>query len=233
MDTVLLFDIDGTLLVSVRGKGYRGEIARALERVFGTSGTIGETRFDGKTDLAILREALAPDGVTYEAIVERLPEWQAAFLELNARLAVESPLFVRCPGVGEVLAAVESDERYVLSVLTGNLEATAGAKLEAVGLGHHFRLRGAYGSDHHDRNELPAIAAGRIVEQTGRAYEPPDFVIVGDTPRDIEAARTFGMRCVAVATGHFNVEQLAVYGPDALLPDLADVDAFLGALAGL
>lgn len=228
MDTVLLFDIDGTLLVSVRGKGYRGEIARALERVFGTSGSILETRFDGKTDLAILRESLAP-AVAYDEIVERLPEWQAAFLELNARLAVESPLFVRCPGVGELLEAVDREGRFALSLLTGNLEVTAGTKLDAVGLGHHFRLRGAYGSDHYDRNELPAIAAARIVEQTGRAYRPEDFVIVGDTPRDIAAAHGFGMRCVAVATGHFSVEQLAEYGPDAVLGDLTDVAAFFAA----
>ena len=57
-----------------------------------------------------------------------------------------------------------------------------------------------------------------------------DFVIVGDTPRDIHAARAFGMRVVAVATGHFSVDALAAHEPDVLLEDLCDPDAFYAAL---
>jgi phosphoglycolate phosphatase len=227
---VLLFDIDGTLLEPARGRGYRREIKIVLEEIFGTYGRLDEVSFAGKTDLAILREALEPAGISRETIRERLHRWEAGLLGLTERLCREGPLFVRCPGAGEMLEALACDARLTLSLLTGNLESMATAKLAVVELDHHFRVRGAYGSDHEDRNELPAIAAGRIIAHAGRRYEPADFVIVGDTPRDIAAARHFGMGCVAVATGGFSLDALAAHGPDALLPDLRDVGAFLEAL---
>jgi phosphoglycolate phosphatase-like HAD superfamily hydrolase len=231
-DTILLFDIDGTILVPAPGRGYRREIKAALTKVYGTAGRIDEVRFAGKTDLSILREALEPEGVMPEVIRERLGEWEASFIELTTRLDREAPLFVACAGVCELLATLDRDERYALSILTGNLEPMAAIKLAAVGLGGHFRLRGAYGSDHEDRNALPAIASARIAAQIGREYAPEQFVIVGDTPRDVEAARAFGMRCVAVATGHFSVDALAAHGPDVVLQDLSDLDRVLALLAG-
>src|SRR5690349_9458120 len=105
MDRVLLFDIDGTLLVSARRRGYRRAIREALERVFGTAGRLDEIRFDGKTDLAILREALEPEGITPEVIRERLVDWESGFVELTRALGREDPVFLRCPGVGELLEA--------------------------------------------------------------------------------------------------------------------------------
>jgi phosphoglycolate phosphatase len=227
---VLLFDIDGTLVTAAPGRGYRREIQRVLETVFGTAGALDRVDFGGKTDLLILREALEPAGVDVGLIRERLVEWQELFVELSERLGRDAPLFVPCGGTRELLARLDGDERYALSVLTGNLEPMATVKLSAVGYEGFFRLRGAYGSDHEDRNALPAIASERIRAQTGRDYAPADFVIVGDTPRDIHAARAFGMRVVAVATGHFSLDALAAHGPDALLPDLCDPEAFYAAI---
>lgn len=230
-ETILLFDIDGTLLVSARRSGYRSEVRRAIASVFGTAGRLDQVRFDGKTDLAILREALEPEGVTPAMIRDRLPDWERGFVELTERLGRDGPLFVRCPGVGDLLDAVDADARFALSVLTGNLETMAHAKLASVTLDPYFRLRGAYGSDRENRNDLPPIASERITAQLGRTFEPIQFVIIGDTPRDIEAARSFGMRCLAVATGHYSVEDLAAYAPDAVVSDLCDVDSVLAFLA--
>lgn len=229
-DTVLLFDIDGTLLVTAAGRGYRAEIKQALREIFGTAGCLDDVRFDGKTDLSILREALEPAGITAATIRHHLEDWQRVFVDLTERLGRDAPLFVTCVGVCSVLDRLALDDRFALSILTGNLEPMAAVKLAAVGIDSHFRIRGAYGGDHEDRNALPAIAAARIAEQTGFAFAPEQFVIIGDTPRDIAAARAFGMRCVAVATGHYAVDELAVHRPDTVLETLCDVDAFLDAL---
>ena len=231
-DRVLLFDIDGTLVRAAPGRGYRREIRRVLETVFGTAGALDRVDFGGKTDLLILREALEPAGVDPATIRERILEWQDLFVELSERLGRETPLFVPCVGTADLLARLDRDERFALSLLTGNLEPMATVKLAAVGFERYFRLRGAYGGDHEDRNALPAIASERIRAQTGRDYAPGDFVIVGDTPRDIHAARAFGMRVVAVATGHFSLDALAAHEPDALLEDLCDPDAFYRVIGG-
>jgi phosphoglycolate phosphatase-like HAD superfamily hydrolase len=187
-------------------------------------------RFDGKTDIAILREALEPEGIDADEIRHRISDWEAGFVALTHRLTSEAPLFACCPGTERLLQRLDGDERFELSVLTGNLERMAGVKLAAVGLDRHFRLRGAYGSDHEDRNELPAIAAARIAEQTGRERPPGEYVIIGDTPRDIEAAQSFGMRCVGVATGHYSLDALAAHEPDVLLPDLSETDLVIETL---
>jgi len=229
---IILFDIDGTLLRTAKGRGYRAEIKIVLERVFGTYGLLGRVSFGGKTDLAILRESLEPVGIPMETIHERLSEWERGFVELTHRLNAEAPVFELCPGIEALVGALDADERFRLSLLTGNLESMATLKVAAVGLDPYFRLRGAYGGDHEDRNELPAIAARRIGAQLGRGFAPDDFVIIGDTPRDVAAARHFGMRSIAVATGPFDYDTLAALSPDVVLEDLCDAEAALAALNG-
>ena len=64
--------------------------------------------------------------------------------------------------------------------------------------------------------------------------EPRHCVIVGDTPRDLEAARSNGMKCLLVATGRYHpLEELRDIEPDQLLPDFSDTRAAVEALMGL
>jgi phosphoglycolate phosphatase len=51
------------------------------------------------------------------------------------------------------------------------------------------------------------------------------MVIVGDTPRDIEAGRVAGTRVLAVATGRFSIDDLKPHEPDLLFADLSEVGA--------
>src|SRR5262249_11948131 len=132
-----------------------------------------------------------------------------------------------CPGIRELLDALSCDQRFVTSLLTGNVEKLAHAKLRVAGIGHYFQRRGAFGSDAEDRNHLPAIAADRICQDLGLALAPDRFVVVGDTPRDINCARHFGARVVAVASGQFVADDLAAHSPDAVLNDLSDTASVL------
>jgi phosphoglycolate phosphatase len=105
----------------------------------------------------------------------------------------------------EVLDALAARENTRLALLTGNLEPIARLKIARAGLGHYFEPgQGGFGSDHEDRTELPAIARRRAGH-----YPRSKTVVIGDTPRDIACARADGVRCVAVATGRFGVEELA------------------------
>ena len=56
--------------------------------------------------------------------------------------------------------------------------------------------------------------------------------MIGDAPADIEAAREIGARVVAVASGRFGADALDEHGPDALFPDLANVDNVVRAIRG-
>jgi phosphoglycolate phosphatase-like HAD superfamily hydrolase len=228
---VVLFDVDGTLIKTVRRREYRKLIHEMLLDVFGTCGRINEVDFAGKTDLAIYREALESEGITPARIRELLPMIEAATVEILNHLSSTGEVFQLCPGVRELLDALSEDPRFLTSLLTGNVEMLAEAKLHVAGIWHYFGRRGAFGSDDENRDHLPAIAAERISAHLGYALEPEHFIIVGDTPRDIACARHFGARVLAVASGTHTVEQLKHYSPDILLGDLCDTTAVVEVLA--
>lgn len=228
---VLLFDIDGTLVKAVRRPEYRGRIRQMLLDVFGTCGRIVEVDFGGRTDLAIYREALECEGISVSEIHERLPHLEKLMVEILWELAAEGEVFRLCAGVRELLDALTRDDRFITSLLTGNVEKLAEAKLRVAGIWDYFRGRGAFGSDAEERDHLPAIAAERINAQLGQSIPPHRFIIIGDTPRDISCARHFGARVVAVASGYHSLEQLSEHSPDALLSDLGDTNAVIKLLA--
>jgi phosphoglycolate phosphatase-like HAD superfamily hydrolase len=230
---VVLFDIDGTLIRPARRPEYRGAIREILIDVFGTFGRIDGVDFRGKTDLAIYREALEPEGIEFEIIRERLPMVESAMVDLLDRMASTGDVYHLCSGVRELLEAMAGDRRFLASLLTGNVERLAEAKLRVAGIGHYFRGRGAFGSDHENRDHLPAIAAERLSALYGLRLAPERFIIVGDTPRDISCARHFGARVLAVASGQHTTEELKAFEPDALLEDLSDTRAVIELLAEL
>jgi phosphoglycolate phosphatase-like HAD superfamily hydrolase len=98
----------------------------------------------------------------------------------------------------------------------------------------YFNRSGAFGSDSEDRLQLPAIACQRISNLLGvESLLPEQFIIIGDTPRDIACARHFGAKVLAVATGNTKLEDLANAQPDLLFETLSDTDKVLSALAKL
>ena len=119
----------------------------------------------------------------------------------------------------EVLQAVADHPRYSSALVTGNIEVAAYFKLELVGLSEFFTLPGAFGDSSHDRRVLPALAAERIREHLQLDLAPEQFIVIGDTPNDIDCARHFGARAVVVATSRmFSVEDLLACHPDACGP---------------
>ncbi len=231
---VLLWDIDGTLLRSLRVGAFKDYTVPVLESLFGTAGRIHEMRVSGMTDLQIIGEALRDEGITNEHIRERVEEIRARFMIEMERVAAvaateTSPLFQLLPGVREILERVADHPRYLSSLLTGNLEPAAHLKLRLVGLSDFFQqLPGAFGDDSYDRRDLPAIAAARINAQLKLNLRPAQFIVIGDTPNDIACAKFFGARSVAVCTGRFDThDSLAAHEPDALLADLSDTELVL------
>ncbi|NOU35570.1 MAG: HAD family hydrolase [Kiritimatiellaceae bacterium] len=237
---LILFDIDGTLL---HAPGGREAFALAFQEAFGWEQGVEHINFYGATDLNVFR------GICVERGVESTPDMERAFFErlapaLEMRLAVSPPTLF--PNVGNILKLLSDENvdatpssrllnrrnatrasrlRWEMGLVTGNIEATAWAKLHHAGIAHYFDF-GGFGCTHADRAEIARQALKASgVERPGKVF------LIGDTPSDINAAKVNGFTAIAVATGGFDFQTLEKSGADFVFEDLTDTDRLLSILA--
>lgn len=221
MRTLLLFDIDGTLILSGRA-GLRA-LDHAFTHATGIANAFEGISAAGRTDGYLLDEAARRAGITLTpdvraAIQDRYFESLAEEIKLpgEGRKTV-------MPGVRPLLSALEARGDVVLALLTGNYQRSARIKLEYFDLWSPFRF-GAFADDASDRNHLVPIALGRA-RDAGHTPQADRVVVIGDTPLDVECAKAGGVRALGVATGSHTVEELQDAGADHALEDLSDTDA--------
>lgn len=229
MRTLVLFDIDGTLLWT-DGAG-RAAIRRALLDEMGTTGPIDGFRFDGKTDPQIIRELMGAARHPHAESAHHIQAVCGQYVQLlGAELERHRANIRVFPGVFELLDRLEARDDVLIGLLTGNMAHGAALKLRAAGIApERFRV-GAFGSDAADRQALPAIAIERATNLLGRRPQGKAVVIVGDTPADMTCGKGVGARAVGVATGAYSVEQLLAAGAHRAFRSLADVEAVIGAI---
>lgn len=218
---LVLFDIDGTLISSGRA-GVRG-MNRSFERLFGVSEALDGLPVAGRTDRAIVAEALARAGQPVDdSSIRRLRDAYLEDLQAALNEAASAPAGI-LPGVVELLDALER-EPAVVGLLTGNFVNGAAIKLGHYGLWHRFRF-GAFGDLHADRRALVPLAVEAAVAAGHGRFEPGRIVIIGDTPLDVDCAHAYGAHAVAVATGTFSHEALAATNPAITVHSLEELSA--------
>lgn len=203
-DALVLFDVDGTL-VDVRGAGRRA-FSRALELTWDVKDDLAHVKFAGATDLGVLDELRARwplDPARHDAFFAHLARL------LDEELTREPPRAL--PHAPESVRALAARTDVALGLLTGNGRACARIKVDRAGIAHTF-AHGAYGDEHPDRCELARRARGSFER----------VIVVGDTMRDVEAARAIGATAVAVCTGRYGRAELE--SADVVVETLALVD---------
>ena len=209
-----LFDIDGTLLRS-RDRIHVNSFSECVQRVTGFEITL----------TGILREACCQAGIPPEVLEAHTEAILAAMGKTvsEQRHALD---LVRMPGVEDALRHL-ANRGALLGVATGNLEMIGWIKVETAGLREWFRF-GGFSDRFPIRSELIAHAAGKAREMAGTQAQ---VCVVGDTPRDIEAARANSLPVIAVATGRYSFDELLELQPEACVTTLADLLADTGATA--
>jgi phosphoglycolate phosphatase len=229
MRRLVLFDIDGTILDS--GGTAAGAFLEALTEVFETRLERNGYSFAGKTDPQIARDLLTRAGIPPERIDEGLPlAWESYLTRFRESCRPDRVTLL--PGVQALIDRLDAHPDAVLGLLTGNLREGARLKLEAAGIRFDRFLVSAFGSDHADRRELPAVAVARAEKRLDRRFEGREIVVIGDTPHDIACGEQLGVLTIAVATGSYGVDDLASCGPDHLFESLEDTAAVLEAIFG-
>ena len=220
MKTLLLWDIDGTL-ISSGGAGMQA-LETGLRHALGVDGSLADIDFAGRTDRWIVRRIFEKFSLphTEENFANLIDGYIAA---LPATLA--NPRARVLPGVREILTTAAARSDIAQGLLTGNLRRGAKTKL-----GHHalwdFFAFGGFADDAELRNEISPHALRRAQEHTQTTFVPQRVWVIGDTPHDIECGRVIGARTLAVATGSHTAKQLAAHSPDAVFEDLSDTEKF-------
>lgn len=224
---LVLFDIDGTLIMSGR-IGSRA-VRQAFLEQFGVEDATAGFFFDGKTDPGILRELLERHGLAHRHCVAERARFFERYTEALKceRERVESGHIH--PGVTPLLARLRSHPDAVVGLLTGNIRAGAQIKLERFDLWREFPF-GAFGDDAETRDELVPIAMKRAEAAAGIQFEPSCVFVIGDSLRDVGCAHANGAMSIAVATGNTPMEELAGARPYALFRDLSETEKVLEAL---
>ncbi len=226
---ILLFDIDGTLM----DPANEGAVClrRALEDVYGLAGPIDAYDMAGKTDWLIVTDLMREARLDDQTIEAHLT---AAFSAYARHVEIAAPTFKMkvLPGVITLLEQLADDPGFILGLVTGNVRQAVPHKLRAVGIDPGLFSFGAFGSEHLDRNKLPALALYRLGQQLGTPVPAESALVIGDTPRDIACARHTGLQVMCVATGTFSRDELESHNPDYLLDNLADTEQVMGILRG-
>ncbi|MFH0985232.1 MAG: HAD hydrolase-like protein [Candidatus Omnitrophota bacterium] len=226
MKKLLLFDIDGTLLLT----GGTGKVAleEAFEELFEIPNVWGNLDPHGKTDPAIFDEIakrelgrlLSPG--EFELLMER-------YEELFEERILEAPHFKLMPGVVEILEHLSRDPNVFLSLGTGNFERAGRLKLKRGAIEHYF-VTGGFGNDARERDKILLSAVAYSEEHAREHFGKDRIFVIGDTEYDIAAAKKAGLRSIAVLTNGRTREHFKKDPPDHILEDLSDIQAFLACL---
>jgi len=224
MPLIALFDIDKTLIA--RSSAHLRAFFMSLKAVYGVEAEANVIKHYGMTDQQIIREVLRVKGLDEKTIDNGIKRCMRVmverFNELNPADTIEL-----LPGVFDLLEALKKQGAHI-GLVTGNLEEIARAKLKKAGVGHYFTF-GGFGSDSGDRREMAALALKRCgtlynITVSNRA------VLFGDTPYDMEAARSIDALAVGVATGYPTKQDLLAAGADVVFDNLADTEAVMEAI---
>jgi phosphoglycolate phosphatase len=217
LPTVALFDIDETL-VHTGGSGARSW-KYAFQRIYGIPADIGQHTSAGETDPDVGEE-------TFKAVLGRAPSkkemariYSLYLLHLSEDIWISEGYRVLDGGVRILERLAEAG--VVLGIVSGAMEGAARTKLVPANLNRFF-VFGGYGSDSRDRAELIRTAVGRASNLRDEPFAPGEVVVVGDTPRDVEAAHEAEVLCIGVASGHYSVDDLEQAGADHVMESLTE-----------
>ncbi|MGW0193731.1 HAD family hydrolase [Nonomuraea sp. NPDC003201] len=187
----------------------------------------------GRPDSEIVFETLAVNGILAED--DHLPKFLSAlavaFADRRGRLAKEGRAL---PGAKDALKSVARLDGVIQTVLTGTIRSNAVHKLKAFGLDKHIDFTlGGYGEEVYPKATLLQVAQSRAKERLGTPFTAANTVVIGDSTRDVQAAKIGGAAMIGVASGRSMAAELREAGADVVLPDLSNASEVVAAVAGL
>jgi len=226
---VLLFDIDGTLTTTVYNTTAGDVHQQLMSKTYNVAIDKKDVVYSGSTDRLIWKNLLAANGLEYNDTAEEIEKIMSVYRELiHGGIKENWWRWKILPNVNELLERCSKEEGFILALLTGNMIETAEVKLTNAGVNVEvFKdangvLRGGFGSDDMDRATIVAKALKKLRAEFGK-LDQSQFLIIGDTPKDVKCAHDNDFGALAVATGIYSAKSLAQCAC-GVVEDFSDVE---------
>lgn len=215
---ILLWDIDGTLIKS-ENKSFPSAHSLAIERVMAVKLNIDET-LHGATDLEVILYLAKINQIKisrnkFALILDELDciTLQKINKRENSQVSVQL-------GIRQVLDYLKSSN-FSQGILTGNTQKRAQAKLEHVDLTSFFSPKLFFCGGNFESRE-------RLAESVNRKLIAKDIILIGDSPKDIFAAKKNNLKVIGVATGNYSESQLFANNPNLVISNFeSDKEKFI------
>ena len=211
MKKLVLFDIDHTLMEVY--DTHKKVFATAFKKVYGLDVDYTKWKYHGYTDLEIIHDILDKNNVSKD----KIPEIISTMIEDFKKEDLSESVLL--PGVLEILERLKSHDEIIVGIVTGNVEEIAFTKLRHFNI-HEFFLAGGYGHSSTIRAELIDLAK----DKARKFGEIKETIVIGDTFKDIQAAKEAKVKIIAVATGSKSYEELKEKNPDYVFHNLEETD---------
>jgi len=206
-----LWDIDGTLI-----RTKRPDSSSPHKNVLRRRGILfdeAKVELSGFTDYEVFLELVN----NYDELSETQLRGIFHDLDEEAHNIDEVSIFDLYPGVKEVLESLASFG-WVHGILTGNTSARMAAKLKLAGIADYFTKEFLF-SCNFGNSRLDITSNAREMLNDKKYLK---VLMLGDTPRDISAARFSNFPIISIATGSFSASALSSCNPDLVIQNLAD-----------
>lgn len=224
---VPLFDIDWTLL-----KGGNKIYSEAFDFAFRTvykqpSVSKKDIVTHGMVDTQIIIDALKVHGVSEKIAKEKMDKALNAIISYYNKHSKKEDI-VLMPGAKKLLERLYRSD-VPAGLLTGNIENIAWKKAKDAGIKKYLSF-GAFGSQAYKRENLVKIAKNNAMQYLGINIPIKKFVIIGDSPGDIDCARKNKIKSIAVVSHNYSRGQLKKAGADLVVDSLKNkkILKFLG-----
>lgn len=222
---LIFFDIDGTLIyhthtyASIRMKRY----AYAIREAWGIDVPVELPKYEGWIDRGMAWDVVSRYGISRDTFLAKISVFNTAMREYLEKAKKDAEIYKIIPEAKQLLDLLKEHTHIHRALLTGNVETIAWWKLEHTGLKSYFFF-GIFGDEADSKVELGNNAIEKANAYFHAEFLPPDVVVIGDTPFDIECGKAMGVKTVGVATGRHNVtsEQFKNSGADMVVSSLID-----------
>lgn len=204
---LVLFDIDGTLVKA----GHSGSRALdfAIKKMTGIDKVCSLIDLNGTPDKVNFEEAYraAVGNLPSDVQMREITETYLARLPQEVEWSVENGKYELIAGIEKFLGEISKKSKVLLGLGTGNIEKGAFIKLAPSGLGKYFPY-GGYGEDSRDRSQMLKKGVQRGCMLAGVPLSEAEVYIVGDTHKDVLAAKTAGYHSAVVIDGFGDIKKI-------------------------